>query len=105
MCARLKVTEGFLDRFLGLMGKKELTGDGLFLIHVSSIHTCFMRFSIGVVYLDRNFRVIAREQVAPWRVGAFIKGASHVIEVEKGGELRFPVGEILELMEEGDALC
>lgn len=103
--SNLKVTHSFWDRFMGLMGKREVTGDGLFLKNVSSIHTCFMRFPIGVIYLDKEFRVLVREQVTPWRMGRLVRGTTHVIEVKAGDELRFPVGEILELTGEEGGLC
>lgn len=72
----------FWRRFLGLMGKPHLPGgDGLLLRKVGSVHTCFMRFPMVAVYLDRDYRVIAKEVLVPWRCGRIYKKASHVLEV------------------------
>ncbi len=49
------VAKKFWERTKGLMGQPYLEhGSGLLIEPCNSIHTCFMKFSIDVVYLDRE---------------------------------------------------
>ena len=90
--------DGFLARMLGLMGRRSLRrGHGLWLPRTSSVHTCFMRFAIDVVYLDTHKRV---EKIVgglrPWRV-SWCWGADSVLEAPAGwaAELGLRTGESL----------
>ena len=88
----------FLKRFWGLMGRKELkNGEGMFFYNCSSIHCFFMKIAIDVVYLDKEFRVVGVETVAPWKVGHFFKGAKHILEVNAGSASGISVGDKLEI--------
>lgn len=52
---RVEVADNFLRRFLGLMGRKRIEPSrALLLSPCSSVHMCFMRFAIDVVYLKRE---------------------------------------------------
>jgi uncharacterized protein len=81
------------------MGKRDLSRVALFLPRCSSIHTCFMRGPIDVVFVDREQRVVGlRERVRPWR---FIAGpnASHsVLELPAGGakQHRMQIGDVVQ---------
>lgn len=76
------IADSFWKRLTGLMGKHGLPwGTGLLLRKVGSVHTCFMRFPMVAVYLDRDDRVIATEVLVPWRCGRIYKKAAHVLEV------------------------
>lgn len=92
--ARIETADTFFGRFLGLMFRKSLPrGSGLLLRDCARIHTCFMRFAIDVVYLSRDFAVLAVETaLPPWRVGRLVKGARHVLEMNPH-EAVFAVGE------------
>ena len=81
----VKTAASFGTRFKGLMGEKELPkGEGLLLENCGSIHCCFMKFPIDVVYLDRDRRVVGKETVKPWRVGKIIPGVHSVLELNEG---------------------
>lgn len=76
------IADSFWSRFWGLMGKPRLSsGEGLLLKKVKSVHTCFMRFPIHVIYLDRGYCVIDKEILPPWRCGRIYKKAAHVLEI------------------------
>ncbi|MDO4701571.1 MAG: DUF192 domain-containing protein [Erysipelotrichaceae bacterium] len=76
---------GFFSKLKGLMFKKTLnTEEGILFKNVNKIHTCFMHFSIDVVYLSKDYEVIYVETVAPWKIGSSVKGAKHVLELNKG---------------------
>ena len=42
----------------GLMFSKEMIGDGLILDPGNSIHNCFVRFPIDVIFLNNDFKII-----------------------------------------------
>jgi uncharacterized protein len=79
------VADTVLARMKGLLGRKELaSGEGLLLRPASSVHTCFMRFPIDVVFLDRELRVLAlTTNLKPWRAAAR-RGARAVLELPAG---------------------
>lgn len=94
----VKVASNFYQRFVGLMGKQQLNdGEGLLLMKCSSIHTCFMRFAIDVLYLDTKFRVLDCETVYPWRLGKLVKGACHILELPAGCGSRFTRNEPIDV--------
>lgn len=82
---KVMIASNFWSRFVGLMGRRELDKDsGLLLTKCKSIHTCFMRFPIDAVYLDKQFRVLDCETIRPWRLGRMVKGTRHILEVPAG---------------------
>ncbi len=90
--ASLEVSESFVGRFLGLMGRRELPGDGgMWLRPASSIHMLFMRFPIDVVFLaragtDGGRRVVSlRPNLRPWTsVVWWARGADGCLELPVG---------------------
>lgn len=92
------VADSFWTRFLGLMGTPGLErGSGLLLKNVRSIHTCFMRYPIHVLYLDSGYRIIADETLAPWRCGRWHPKARHVLEIGVNDTMKFYQGMRLTL--------
>lgn len=90
LCDKVNKADNFFVRLKGLMGKKKLDkGEGLLLEKVSSIHTCFMRIPIDVIYLDKDYVILYKETVRPWRIGKFVKKAVHVLELSEGEGDRF----------------
>ena len=85
VCERCAVAATPLRRLKGLLGRSGLEpGEGLLLSPASSIHTFFMRFSIDVVFLDKDLvvRKVARD-VRPWRLAA-ARRARRVLELPSG---------------------
>jgi hypothetical protein len=74
--------------------------DGLLITSSSSVHTMFMRFSIDVVYLDRDGRVLRIATVKPYRASA-CRGAKQVVELPAGlaVERGIAPGDMLRLAE------
>lgn len=88
-----RVADTFWKRFFGLMGQRKVRPDEALLItKCSRIHTCFMRFTIDVAYVDANFKVLLCETVKPWRIGRYVKGAKHVVEIAEGKAKVFKIG-------------
>lgn len=77
----IEIADSFLRRLIGLMLRAELpSNQGILLSPCSSIHTCFMKFPIDVVYLDEKNIVLAKETINPWKLGRRIKGVKKVLE-------------------------
>ena len=99
----------FFARFMGLMFRRSLAPvQGLLLSNCRSIHTCFMRFPIDVVFLDGDFCVVAVvENLRPWRAIGYYAAVCHVLElsagsvkrleINRGDLLRFPLAPLLPL--------
>lgn len=78
--AHLVVAERFCDRLLGMTVRPPVTAGGLPLAmafpRCASVHTCFMRYPLDVVFIDRRGDILrVCESVVPWRLlscaGAF----------------------------------
>ncbi len=82
----VEVADSFWTRFCGLMGRKELReGHGLLIAPCSSVHMCFMRFSIDVVYLDKEYRIRkVVKNLKPWVGMSMCFGAWAALELPAG---------------------
>ena len=78
-----EVADSILTRLRGLLGRRSLDpGTGLWIIPSSGIHTVGMLFDIDVVFLDRDFRVIAlRELVHPFSMTPLYLNSETVLEL------------------------
>jgi uncharacterized protein len=76
-------------RLRGLLGRDGLEqGEGLLLRPASAVHTCFMRFPIDAVFLDRDLTVVRIvSDLRPWRVAA-CRGSKAVLELAAGESRR-----------------
>ena len=85
VCERCLLAETSLARLRGLLGRSGLSsGEGLLLRPAGSVHTAFMKFTIDVVFFDRDLRVLkVVPQLVPWRT-AGRRGARAVLELAAG---------------------
>ncbi len=87
-------------RMLGLMFIKEMKGfDGLILDPANSVHNCFVRFPIDVVFLNSENRIVKIiRNFKPWRFSWIYFKSRRVLEI-KGGSLSedIDVGDELEV--------
>ena len=81
-----EIADTFFRRFLGLMGRKEQPrGKALLIAPCSSIHMCFMRFSIDAAYIDREGKILkTAENLRPWLGLSLCFGAWGVLELAAG---------------------
>jgi uncharacterized membrane protein (UPF0127 family) len=104
VCERLVVADNPLTRLKGLLGRAGLEPtEGLLIKSTSAIHTCFMRFPIDALFLDRDLNVVWIESdLRPWRF-AGRRGAKIVIELAAGEGRRrgIQLGDRLELVDAG----
>ena len=81
----VEIADSFSKRLFGLMGKRALPpGYALVFPNTRSIHTCFMRMPIDVMYLDAEDRVLGTQTIEPWRLGKAPKGTATVVECAAG---------------------
>jgi len=73
-------------RALGLLGRAALApGEGLHILPCRSVHTCFMRFPIDVLYLDQSCRVVKTvADLRPFRFSWGGRRAHSVLELPAG---------------------
>lgn len=80
---KITIADNLFKRTKGLMFSRELPqGNALIIPRCNAIHTCFMRFPIDVMFLDRDLNVLKIiRNVAPWRLVPPVFGASYVVEL------------------------
>ena len=94
VCERCVVADKPHTRLRGLLGRDRLpTGEGLLLKPTPSVHTCFMRFPIDVVFLDARMQVLSvAPDMGPWKF-AGRRGTRAVLELAAGEAERRGIGE------------
>ena len=83
---QVELARTFWARLKGLLGRAELpNGAGLLLEPCLQVHTCFMRFSIDVVFLSKDNRVVAVvENMGPWRISRLYPASRRTLELPSG---------------------
>lgn len=78
----VEVADNFFTRCKGLMFRKKFNKNkALFITPCNSIHTCFMRFPISVVFVDKEGIVVkVKHNVKPWKM-VFAFGSHSVYEI------------------------
>lgn len=76
----------FFSRLKGLLGRDTLGGGrGLHIAPCNAIHTIGMRFTIDLIFLDKDFKVTSiRRNVRPGSVVAGARGSHSVVEIGAG---------------------
>ena len=98
LAARLTIADKFWSRLVGLQFRRVLPSDaGLLLVPCNSVHTCFVRFPVDVVFLAGNGSVLAiRQNLRPWRLAIGPRKSHAAIELVAGSANVQP-GEVLRL--------
>ena len=83
---KIKIADSFFTRLAGLMFKKKLPVEtGLLLAPCNSVHMCFMRFAIDVVYLDKDYKVLKIvKNLKPWIGLSMCRKAWAALELTAG---------------------
>ena len=92
------MANSLFKRILGLMFKKNINKNESLLIEpCNSIHTCFMNFSIDVLFISKKNEVVhVIENMHPWRFSAIHFRSKKVVE--------FPAGTLKGMVILGDIL-
>ena len=97
----LEVSDTFLTRLLGLMGRGSLSPrTGMWIKGCNSVHTFGMRFPIDLVFLNKAHQVVKTlEAVQPYRAVWPVRSATSVIELPAHSLRRSwtQVGDLLEI--------
>jgi uncharacterized membrane protein (UPF0127 family) len=100
ICTRCELADTALSRMRGLLGRRGLDGGGGMLINpCPSVMTFFMRFTIDVVFLDRENTIVGiAHTLRPWRVaGARRAHASLELPAGTAATLRLQEGDLLSI--------
>ncbi|KNY29125.1 DUF192 domain-containing protein [Pseudobacteroides cellulosolvens] len=86
LAENLAVADNFKSRFIGLMSRSQLSpGDGLLLTKCNSIHMCFMKFALDIVFIDESNKVVHLiKGIPPWKVSGIVKSAKNTVELPVG---------------------
>jgi uncharacterized membrane protein (UPF0127 family) len=99
----IAVADNTYSRVVGLLGKRSLArGSGLLIAPSQGVHTFGMMFSIDVVFLDANSRVLSvRSELKPFRLSKVIWKARSVLELPAGAvrASRTGIGDELHITE------
>lgn len=87
----IKIADSFFTRLAGLMFQKKLPqATGLLLAPCNSVHMCFMRFSIDVIYLDKDYKILKLvKNLRPWIGLSMCSNAWATLEMTAGEADRF----------------
>jgi len=100
---RVEVAEGSITRMVGLLGRTGISaGGGLWIKPSSGVHTIGMKFSIDVIGLDKNRRVIKLWQdLVPYRITSVSGKLRSVVELSAGriAECQVQLGDVLNIDE------
>lgn len=77
----------FVTRLVGLMFRRALPpATGLLLAPCNSVHMCFMRFAIDVIYIDKGYNIIkVVNSLKPW-IGLSMCGKAWAVLEMNAGE-------------------
>lgn len=89
----IKTADNFVTRTIGLILRSGLkSGQGLLIKPCCSIHTFFMRFSIDVVFINKNNEAIAiYNDVKPFKILPIHLTASMVLELPSGEAQKYGI--------------
>ncbi len=95
----VKLADNFFKRLVGLISEKEISGDyGIMIPNCISVHTCFMKFAIDVVFIERSMRVIDISMLKPWRFSKIYPQAYGVLEFKAGFTYdKISIGDLIEM--------
>ena len=81
--SNINIANTFYKRLIGLMFKKSINKDeGLLISPCNSIHMFFMKFSIDVIFIDKNDKILyVLEDFKPWRISKIVLGSKYVLEL------------------------
>lgn len=98
LAANAKIASSFLERLKGLMFISEMRDfDALLIEKCNSVHNCFVRFPIDLIFLNREFEVVKIvKNFKPWRFSRIYLKATQVLEL--------PAGKVKDFVMVGDRL-
>lgn len=85
LARRIRLALGAWQRTRGLLGWPALgEGEGLLLRPCGAVHTCFMTYSIDVLFLAEGGEVVGLDTMRPWRFSSIYGAALATLELPAG---------------------
>jgi uncharacterized membrane protein (UPF0127 family) len=86
IASKMRKADNAISRLFGLMFMKRMDDfDALWLTPCNSIHTCFMKFPIDVLFIDGQMKIVfIKRNLRPWRFTRFFLRARSVLEMAAG---------------------
>jgi uncharacterized membrane protein (UPF0127 family) len=101
IASQVEVADTSFRRMKGLLGRKGLdAGRGLWIKPSSGVHTIAMKFTIDVIGLDGDRRVIKLwENLVPYRITSVSSRLRSVVELPAGriAECKVKMGDLLQM--------
>lgn len=98
---RVALADSFISRLFGLVLRHSLPeGEGLIIKPCNSIHMFFMKFSIDLLFVDKDDTIVYLvEEMKPWKISKVILNSYYVIELPSGviAKTRTEIGDKLEI--------
>ena len=87
---QVEIADTFFKRFKGLMGREEIPeGFGLLIKPCNSVHTCFMKLPIDVLFINKDFQMIEIiKNMQPFRFSPILRDSAMVLELPAGTAVR-----------------
>lgn len=83
--ADMFIADTFINRFMGYMFRREAHHEAIMIKPCNSIHTFFMKFSIDVLFINENMKIIKKiESLKPGKIIFPVKDAAMIIEGKEG---------------------
>ncbi|ADK15926.1 hypothetical protein WX45_03826 [Clostridium ljungdahlii DSM 13528] len=96
--AEIFIADSFVKRFLGFMFRKKPHHEGILIKPCNSIHTFFMKFSIDVLFVSEDMKVIKKvEDLKPGKIIMPQGKAKMVIEGSTGTFKNVEEGKLIEI--------
>lgn len=102
LAAVTEVADSLFARMKGLLGRDKLPPDNcLWIRPCKGVHTFFMRFSIDVLVLDKEHRVVAViHDMKPNRISPVYARGATVLELAAFAAVGVVVGDLIEFVYE-----
>lgn len=97
--SKMKYARSFFERTKGLMFISHMKGfDSLLIERCNSVHNCFVKFPIDLIFLNDDFKVIkVIHNFKPWRFTRMYLKATKVLELKLGAANGVKIGDSLEV--------
>lgn len=94
-----KIADSILSRLIGLLERSSIDPqEALVITHCRAIHMFFMRFSIDVIFVDKNNRAIGLiARIKPFQISPYFFRSHYAIELPPGKiqETKTTLGDVI----------
>ena len=86
VATEVKIANTFITRLIGLLNRKSISPEEALIIYgCRSIHMFFMKFSIDVIFMNKENRIVGLvENIKPFRVSPTFLKSYYAIELAVG---------------------